>query len=212
MRFLEFRSQTNRNMVNVKFSLKKLSDNTITTLTTDKNGIAQTENSTLTAGEYEFTESSAPEQYEKSETNPMPWKIVVSNQTVKDTTGKEYSGVIVTITDANGDTVRKTKLSGTTNGPYTFYGVTAYNHDTRQTLKLKKTDSENGGVLAGAEFTLTGNNYSKTEVADSEGEVKFTELLPGEYKLKETKAPVGYELPTDNEHTVTVTKDKITIK
>lgn len=204
--------ETQKPIQNVEFSLKNLSNDTSKTFVTDENGIAKTENSALSTGEYELSETSAPEQYEKSKINPMPWKISAVRQNVTDTTGKEHAGLIVTITDANGDVVTKDKLSSGDYSPYTMYGVIAYNHDVRQTLKLTKKDSENNEILAGTEFTLTGNGYSKTEVANAEGEVKFTELLPGEYMLKETKAPIGYELPSDNEHIVTVTKNTITIK
>ena len=63
-------------------------------------------------------------------------------------------------------------------------------------LALQKID-ESGEPLAGAEFSL----YVKGEEAvikvdtysvDEEGKLKIEGLLPGEYRLKETKAPDGY--------------------
>lgn len=69
-------------------------------------------------------------------------------------------------------------------------------------VEITKTDAENK-PLADAEFTITGpNNYSNvaiTELKTTEDDekiatVKFTNLLPGEYTITETKSPAGHSL------------------
>lgn len=71
-------------------------------------------------------------------------------------------------------------------------------------IAIKKVD-ENKKVLLGAEFTLydeSGKVVDKA-VTGSDGTVSFTDLKPGEYVLKETKAPEGYVLD-DNETDVAI--------
>lgn len=91
------------------------------------------------------------------------------------------------------------KTTGLPEGVDKYYTVT--NTLVLGSVEITKTDSENN-PLAGAEFTITGpNNYSKvltTELKDAEDEkiatVKFTNLLPGEYTITETKSPAGHSL------------------
>lgn len=62
-----------------------------------------------------------------------------------------------------------------------------------------KKINEDREVLSGAEFTLynaNGKVVGKT-VTGSDGTVSFEELEPGDYVLKETKAPEGYELSNE---------------
>ncbi len=71
-------------------------------------------------------------------------------------------------------------------------------------VAVKKVD-EDKKVLSGAEFTLydsKGKVVGKA-VTGSDGTVSFEELEPGEYVLKETKAPEGYVLD-ENETDVTI--------
>lgn len=51
----------------------------------------------------------------------------------------------------------------------------------------------NGSPLAGAEFTLTGNGLNITKTSFNDGELIFSRLPKGEYIIRETKAPTGYE-------------------
>lgn len=61
--------------------------------------------------------------------------------------------------------------------------------------------------LAGAQFGLyTGTTLTDTVTSDSNGIVKFNNLYPGTYTVKETKAPSGYVKNT-TEYTLTVTKN-----
>lgn len=65
-------------------------------------------------------------------------------------------------------------------------------------LTLQKVDAENETLLLeGAEFTLydeTGEVVIKTGTTGVNGEVTFNNLLAGNYQLKETKAPSGYQI------------------
>lgn len=67
-------------------------------------------------------------------------------------------------------------------------------------FQIKKTNEDGTKLLPGAEFKLTKVNPAPLEgeqpiivKTDAEGIAKFENLVPGEYKLEETKAPAGYE-------------------
>lgn len=90
---------------------------------------------------------------------------------------------------------------------YTFKGqqhTQEYRHPVIQVRKtaeweLYKVSESSGNVkLQGAEFQLTNkeNSYTYTGKSDATGKVIWNEAIikPGVYELKETKAPVGYEL------------------
>lgn len=71
---------------------------------------------------------------------------------------------------------------------------------------LKKKD-ENDKPLSKAEFTLSNNkgDFRKTLESNDAGEIVFSNIPPGEYTLKETKAPDGYERLEDY-YKITVNK------
>ncbi|OZG51901.1 MSCRAMM family protein [Pseudoscardovia suis] len=87
---------------------------------------------------------------------------------------------------------------------------TPQNHTT--SLAIHKTDSVNPSTgLSGAEFTLTGTDDGGTTVSldqttGTNGYLFFSNLQPGTYTLTETKAPSGYETPSQT-HTVTIATD-----
>lgn len=60
------------------------------------------------------------------------------------------------------------------------------------TFKIVKVDSKTGKKLQGASFHLLGSGVSV--VTDANGEATFTNIPPGTYTFKETKAPNGYKL------------------
>ena len=88
---------------------------------------------------------------------------------------------------------------------------------------VKVDEADTSKTLAGAEFTLYSDencSYPETAVvatvvtSDSNGVVKFTGLKLGDngeatYYLKETKAPVGYELPIDKIYTIKFIDNKV---
>ncbi|EUC57966.1 Cna B-type domain-containing protein [Mogibacterium timidum] len=78
--------------------------------------------------------------------------------------------------------------------------------DLIQKIKIIKIDEENNEIrLPNAEFKITnvadGSHFTLT--TNAQGEAVSNKLKPGKYKIKETKAPVGYVLdPTEHEVTV----------
>lgn len=65
--------------------------------------------------------------------------------------------------------------------------------------------------LTGAVFRLTGpNGYNEERRVDISGVVKFEDLEPGDYELKETTVPVGYIL-SGKIYAVKVTENDVAI-
>ncbi len=60
-------------------------------------------------------------------------------------------------------------------------------------FKIIKSNESDKSKLAGATFELTdANNKTIYRTSDNNGELSFTNLAPGKYTLKETKAPNGF--------------------
>lgn len=70
-------------------------------------------------------------------------------------------------------------------------GKTITNQLKKYTLKLTKK-GDDGKLLQGVEFTLSGNGISKIATSGQDGVVKFEGLPFGRYTIAETKAPQGY--------------------
>lgn len=65
-------------------------------------------------------------------------------------------------------------------------------------IQVTKKDKETKEALTGAEFELSQNGKPiATQAVDESGVTTFENLKAGTYQLKETKAPVGYELETE---------------
>ncbi|WP_186806321.1 prealbumin-like fold domain-containing protein, partial [Ligilactobacillus aviarius] len=76
-------------------------------------------------------------------------------------------------------------------------------------LTLQKQDGLTKVALPGAQFSLYKNGTAlKTAVTDNTGKLVFTGLTDGNYTLKETKAPNGYQLPKDEYH-FTISQGKL---
>lgn len=74
------------------------------------------------------------------------------------------------------------------------------------TFTVVKVDSKNPSKkLAGATFKLLGDNQPSV-ITDSQGKATFSNVMPGTYTLKETKAPAGYKLD-QSEKTITIAED-----
>lgn len=72
-------------------------------------------------------------------------------------------------------------------------------------ITATKVDKADKKPLQGATFELTNDKGFKEEaVSGVDGVVRFTNLEAGTYKLKETKAPAGYQLAANPEQTVIV--------
>lgn len=72
-------------------------------------------------------------------------------------------------------------------------------------LVLTKTD-ENGKILPGAKFVLlnAGGTIIQSGITQNDGKLRFNNLVAGQYSLRETEAPEGYEL-NKNDYPVNVT-------
>ncbi|MFP7254338.1 SpaA isopeptide-forming pilin-related protein [Terribacillus goriensis] len=84
--------------------------------------------------------------------------------------------------------------------------VTAENYLKKGSLEIYKVDSEDETVgLEGASFdllTAAGEKIASGKT-DKEGKLQFSDLVPGDYIIKETKAPFGYDLdPTPKQVTI----------
>lgn len=73
-------------------------------------------------------------------------------------------------------------------------GVGGWNASAGGAIYIKKADAD-GNALSGAEFTLSGADGTviAKKVTGSGGLLAFRNLEPGDYSVRETKAPQGYE-------------------
>ncbi|MDR0851591.1 MAG: Cys-Gln thioester bond-forming surface protein [Clostridiales Family XIII bacterium] len=79
--------------------------------------------------------------------------------------------------------------------------------DVRQKLSviIEKTEEDSGYLLPGAEFKITSGGMTIiTAVTGADGKVHFRDLPPGDYTIRETKAPDGYEINEDFAANVTL--------
>lgn len=67
------------------------------------------------------------------------------------------------------------------------------------TIQIKKVDSSTGKVLSGAVFSLVNESGAivATATSGSNGLATFSDVMPGNYTITETKAPSGYIASTD---------------
>ncbi len=74
------------------------------------------------------------------------------------------------------------------------------------TFTVVKVDSKDpSNKLSGATFKLLGDNQPEI-ITNSEGKATFSNVMPGTYTLKETKAPAGYKLD-QSQKTITIAED-----
>ncbi|EAF2765256.1 LPXTG cell wall anchor domain-containing protein [Listeria monocytogenes] len=121
----------------------------------------------LEPGDYAFQETEAPTNYDLA-TNTWPFTIVAG----------QTSATMVT---AENNKTGKLDV------------------DTGEVI-LVKQDSATGETLEGAVFdlmTADGAIVASNLTTDANGEITVTNLAPGKYSFKETKAPEGYELASD---------------
>lgn len=168
-------------------------------------GVANFDLSNAKAGEYKLTETKAPDGYKTSDST-CPWTFTLEINTVTDSEGVKHEiRRIKGIKDKNGEKVNTPTLTDDS------YNCTIYNTSKKQTLKITKKDSKTGEPLTGAVFRLTGpNGYNEERHVDISGVVKFEDLEPGDYELKETTVPVGYIL-SGKIYAVKVTENDVTI-
>lgn len=188
------------------FSLQGTGDNSdFSVERTTVYGVANFDLSNAKAGEYKLTETKAPDGYKTSDST-CPWTFTLEVNTVTDREGVKHEiRRIKGIKDKNGEKVNTPTLT------HDSYNCTIYNTSKKQTLKITKKDSKTGEPLTGAVFRLTGpNGYNEERRVDISGVVKFEDLEPGDYELKETTVPVGYIL-SGKIYAVKVTENDVTI-
>ena len=79
------------------------------------------------------------------------------------------------------------------------------------TFTVIKVDSKDAGKrIPGATFKLIGAN-EKEVVTDANGRAAFTNIAPGTYTLKETKAPAGYKLDQEDKIITVSSKGDISV-
>ncbi|MBC6179092.1 collagen-binding protein, partial [Listeria welshimeri] len=77
-------------------------------------------------------------------------------------------------------------------------------------ITLNKVDKDNPStLLEGATFELYDNGkLVDTQTTDDQGVLVFSDLIYGDYTLKEVAAPEGYSLPTVSTENIKVTVDQ----
>lgn len=94
----------------------------------------------------------------------------------------------------NNSSVQKLLSAGTVRDPYTIQDITAkFTAQTGDGVIVKK-DKDSGKTLSGAQYHVTGDDFDKTVTTGLVGKVNLNDLIVGNYKVVETKAPAGYTI------------------
>lgn len=163
------------------FTLFDENDEEVKTVTSQENIIDGISGNVLfeniEPGKYTIKETAAPSGYKLLSDTIIEVEVKINDE-------QTAVNVILTL----GDEVVE-------NGPLTIYNELV---DVFGDIILNKVDVNNEH-LSGAEFTLYGssNDEIATVTSDENGIVKFIKLPPGNYTVKETKAPNGYYKSTD---------------
>lgn len=154
----------------------------------------------LEPGTYELTETKAPDDYKKVSDK---WEITVDKDG-KTTVVKSTENAALRTIKKFLNKINPVDLLRAADAEVPIEDIKVPNQKlVTGNFQIKKTDTDKTTILPGAEFTLvrvkdeTGQPITGedevVEVSGEDGIAKFEKLQPGEYKLTETKAPIGYE-------------------
>lgn len=173
----------------------------------------------LLPGTYELSETEAPEGYKKTSDK----RIITVDKDGKTTYKAPNENALLRSVKNFAKAITKPFRSGPYDDPYNPDIKIENQPIVTGNFQIKKTDTDKTTTLSGAEFALvrvkdeagqpvTGENPI-VKVSGLDGIAKFEKLIPGEYKLTETKAPNGYE-ELKEEYIVKVIDDggKVSVK
>ena len=174
----------------------------------------------LEPGTYELTETKAPDDYKKVSDK---WEITVDKEG-KTTVVKSTGNAALRTVKKFLNKINPVDLLRAEDAEVPIEDIKVPNDKlVTGNFQIKKTDTDKTTVLQGAEFTLvrvkdeaeqpvTGED-KVVEVSGKDGIAKFEKLKPGEYKLTETKSPIGYEVLKEEYIVKVIDKGgKVTVK
>ncbi|EFO7248148.1 LPXTG cell wall anchor domain-containing protein [Listeria monocytogenes] len=94
----------------------------------------------------------------------------------------------------NDSSAQQLLKAGNAKDPISIENLTAkFTAQTGDGVIVKK-DKDSGKTLSGAQYHVTGDDFDKTVTTNSDGKVNLNDLIVGNYKVVETKAPAGYTI------------------
>ena len=150
----------------------KYSDGKYTLTLTDSNSILSDFSFKTTGG---VSASVSGNKLTLTSSNPV-------NDTVTFNSAKLMPDVGKTVLVPYGDATLQDVISGVENDADP---IRAYFKVKTSSGKLKLVKTSEDGNVANIEFTVKGNNYSKTVKTNSKGEFELTDLVPGKYTVTE---------------------------
>ncbi|EAE5673648.1 LPXTG cell wall anchor domain-containing protein [Listeria monocytogenes] len=94
----------------------------------------------------------------------------------------------------NDSSAQQLLKAGNAKEPISIENLTAkFTAQTGDGIIVKK-DKDSGKTLSGAQYHVTGDDFDKTVTTNSDGKVNLNDLIVGNYKVVETKAPAGYTI------------------
>ncbi|EAC8476633.1 LPXTG cell wall anchor domain-containing protein [Listeria monocytogenes] len=94
----------------------------------------------------------------------------------------------------NDSSAQQLLKAGNAKDPISIENLTAkFTAQTGDGIIVKK-DKDSGKTLSGAQYHVTGDDFDKTVTTNSDGKVNLNDLIVGNYKVVETKAPAGYTI------------------